>query len=204
VSLALVLSEPVVRDAVLEGLKTADVGNAKLYTGIADAVGDADIAAILVDHPPSEVPDIRNRTKIFVLGDADKAWHDHAAIEILPKPARLGHLLARIMYHLKSHVRAHGGTVTIGRWSFNPQNRSLTDLDTGQAVRLTEKETSVLDCLAQSEMPVRRDELLATIWGHDDRIETHTLETHIYQLRRKLEEDGARLVNEGGDYSLKH
>jgi DNA-binding response OmpR family regulator len=99
-----------------------------------------------------------------------------------------------------------GGEVVIGVYRLEPQNRQMIQTENGTVIRLTEKETALLDYLAQSTAPVTREELLAAIWGYDGRIDTHTLETHIYQLRRKLdpEEKGDDLlVNEGGSYRLK-
>jgi len=76
---------------------------------------------------------------------------------------------------------------------------------TDQIIRLTEKETAILEYLGHSTDPVTREELLGAIWGYDARIDTHTLETHIYQLRRKLDPEAKGLdllVNEQSAYRL--
>lgn len=70
-----------------------------------------------------------------------------------------------------------------------------------QQVELTEKEVAILDMLAHSDKDVSRDELLSHIWGYQEGLETHTLETHIYRLRQKLENEinhDLILTKEGG------
>lgn len=63
---------------------------------------------------------------------------------------------------------------------------------TGQGdapIRLTEKETDLIWYLKEKGAPVSRAELLTQIWGYADDTETHTIETHIYRLRQKIEAD---------------
>ena len=120
-------------------------------------------------------------------------------------PLRLGHLLARLRYHLEVAPRLRTATLVCGPYRFDPQNRLLTVADTGTIIRLTEKESSLLEFIGDSAVPVAREEILAALWGYDARIDTHTLETHVYQLRRKLDTDprgAGLLVNEQGAYRL--
>jgi DNA-binding response OmpR family regulator len=73
-------------------------------------------------------------------------------------------------------------------------------------IRLTEKETNILKFLySASEGVVPRDTLLHEVWGYNAGVTTHTLETHIYRLRQKIEADPSNaslLVTEGGGYRL--
>src|SRR6478672_10468767 len=73
-------------------------------------------------------------------------------------------------------------------------------------VRLTEKETSILKYLYRAgEKVVTRDVLLQEVWGYNSGVTTHTLETHIYRLRQKIEKDPSHaelLVTETGGYKL--
>ena len=73
-------------------------------------------------------------------------------------------------------------------------------------MRLTEKETAILKFLLRAgDEPVSRDVLLNDVWGYHADVTTHTLETHIYRLRQKIEADPANaqlLVTEGGGYRL--
>lgn len=153
----------------------------------------------LLQATPFEKP-----CRIFVLGNTDASLSTCPAMEIFPKPLRLGHLLVRLSFYLRGAPRRTAPLV-FGPYRLESGNRQLVREKDGTVIRLTEKETALLDYLAQSENPVSREELLAAIWGHDGRIDTHTLETHIYQLRRKLDPDGQGtnlLINEAGAYRL--
>jgi DNA-binding response OmpR family regulator len=93
----------------------------------------------------------------------------------------------------------------IGRYTFRPSARTLT-ADGEMLIRLTEKETNILKYLyrARNEV-IGRDMLLAEVWGYNSGVTTHTLETHIYRLRQKIERDPSNasvLVTEAGGYRL--
>ncbi len=168
-----------------------------------------DASTIILDDAAADKKNLKifqetesGKTRVFLLGEGDAAWKDMISVEFFPKPLRLGHLVSRLSFYIGNTLAARGDAFATGAGGFEPQNRQIVSIEKN-AVRLTEKETALLDYLAQSAVPVGREELLAAVWGHDGRIETHTLETHIYQLRRKLDADGALLANEGGAYFLK-
>ena len=123
----------------------------------------------------------------------------------VPKPFKFAVLLARIRAHLRSHEQSEDAVFTIGRFSFRPAQKLMTD-EKGSKIRLTEKETSILKFLYRAgEKPVTRDVLLTKVWGYNSGVTTHTLETHIYRLRQKVERDPSSaelLVTEGGGYKL--
>lgn len=125
--------------------------------------------------------------------------HAGVAVVALAKPVRLGALLARVEDALR-----HLHTVAFGPWTFDVAARMLTD-GSGRRVRLTDKETAILERLSQADGVVPRDALLAEVWGYSAAVATHTLETHIYRLRRKIEADPANatlLITEAGGYRL--
>lgn len=135
---------------------------------------------------------------VLWFGEKPDALDESLVTEFFAKPFRLGHLLARLRFYYEAAPRLRAAVVTIGAYRLEAQQRSLVG---GPAViRLTEKETALLAYLAQSAVPVGRDELLASVWGYDARIDTHTLETHIYQLRRKIGHE--LIVNDAGLYRL--
>jgi len=93
--------------------------------------------------------------------------------------------------------------VTFGPYRLESQNRRVLRDNEADPIRLTEKETALLVYLAQNKTPSTRQDILANVWGYDERIDTHTLETHIYQLRRKLDREGENwLLSEAGAYRL--
>ena len=127
------------------------------------------------------------------------------ANDYVPKPFKFAVLLARIRAHLRSHEQSEDAVFTIGRFSFRPAQKLMTD-EKGSKIRLTEKETSILKFLYRAgEKPVTRDVLLTKVWGYNSGVTTHTLETHIYRLRQKVERDPSNaelLITEGGGYKL--
>jgi DNA-binding response OmpR family regulator len=127
------------------------------------------------------------------------------ANDYVTKPFRFAVLLARIRAQLRTHEQSEDAVFTIGPYTFRPSQKLMTD-EGGGKVRLTEKETAIVKYLYRAEQKIiGRDELLEQVWGYNSGVTTHTLETHIYRLRQKIEKDpsSARiLVTEGGGYKL--
>lgn len=130
---------------------------------------------------------------------------DAGANDYVPKPFRFGVLLARIRAHLRQHEQSEDAVFTVGPYTFRPSAKTLLCEDQSK-IRLTEKETSILKYLYRSgEQVVSRDVLLHEVWGYNSGVTTHTLETHIYRLRQKIERDPSNaeiLVTESGGYKL--
>ena len=125
--------------------------------------------------------------------------------DYVTKPFRFSVLLARIRAQLRRHDQSEDVVFTIGPYSFQPAAKILESADGGK-VRLTDKETSILKYLyRQGPKTITRDVLLKEVWGYNNRVTTHTLETHIYRLRQKIERDPSNarlLVTEEGGYRL--
>jgi DNA-binding response OmpR family regulator len=129
---------------------------------------------------------------------------DGAAGERLAKPFRLSALLARLSAYLGQHGAAEDRAVRIGPYHFRPSAKLLTT-ESQRKIRLTEKETNILKFLHEAGRTVPRETLLHEVWGYSPAVTTHTLETHIYRLRRKIEENPGQakiLVTEDGGYRL--
>jgi DNA-binding response OmpR family regulator len=130
---------------------------------------------------------------------------DSGANDYITKPFRFGVLLARIRAHLRQHEHSADATFKVGPYTFKPASKILVR-DDNKKVRLTEKETAIIKFLYRSgEQIVGRDVLLHDVWGYNAGVTTHTLETHIYRLRQKIERDPSQaeiLVTEGGGYKL--
>ena len=130
---------------------------------------------------------------------------DAGANDYVTKPFRFAVLLARIRAQLRSHEQSEDAVFRIGPYEFRPAAKLLVDAKQ-KKVRLTEKETNILKYLYRAgEKPVSREELLAEVWGYNAGVTTHTLETHIYRLRQKIEPDASGmklLLTEAGGYRL--
>jgi DNA-binding response OmpR family regulator len=130
---------------------------------------------------------------------------ESGANDYVSKPFRFSVLLARIRVQLRQHEGSEDAIFTIGPYTFRPSSKLLLN-PKGNKVRLTEKETSILRYLYRvGQRPVPRETLLQEVWGYNSGLTTHTLETHIYRLRQKIEKDAAApaiLVTEAGGYKL--
>lgn len=130
---------------------------------------------------------------------------DSGANDYVTKPFRFAVLLARIRAHLRQHEHSEDAVFKVGPYTFKPSAKMLVR-DDNRKVRLTEKETAIIKFLLRSgEQIVGRDVLLQDVWGYNAGVSTHTLETHVYRLRQKIERDPSHaeiLVTEGGGYKL--
>jgi DNA-binding response OmpR family regulator len=151
------------------------------------------------------------RTPIIMLTGSDEEADvvrglDSGANDYIAKPFRLGELLARLRAQLRSFENSEDAVYTIGPYSFRPSAKLLQEPLRNRRIRLTEKEAAILKFLYRAgSKPVARQVLLNEVWGYNAAVTTHTLETHIYRLRQKIEPDPANarlLITEGGGYRL--
>ncbi|MFA4994505.1 MAG: winged helix-turn-helix domain-containing protein [Bdellovibrionales bacterium] len=211
-TLFLLIPEPALRDAVIEQIKTAELGDPCVVDSLQDALKQAEghaSAVIVVDAAGAEkkteaqiqsLNEKPNAPLILMLGGADDRPN---VTETFSKPLRLGHLISRLRYYLETAPLLRDRVVAFGPYRLEPQSRRILRDNESEPLRLTEKETALLVFLAQNKNPATRQDILADVWGYDERIDTHTLETHVYQLRRKLDKEGENwLINEAGTYRL--
>ncbi|MCL1627729.1 MULTISPECIES: response regulator transcription factor [Roseinatronobacter] len=130
---------------------------------------------------------------------------DSGANDYITKPFKLPILLARLRAQLRQHEQSENAVFQLGPYMFKPAQKMLID-EKDRKIRLTEKETNILKFLYRApEGVVQRDVLLHEVWGYNAGVTTHTLETHIYRLRQKIEPDPSNaslLVTESGGYRL--
>jgi DNA-binding response OmpR family regulator len=131
---------------------------------------------------------------------------DAGANDYVTKPFRLSVLMARLRAHLRQSEHSDDAVLTIGPYTFQPGAKLMLDPSGRKKVRLTEKETAILKYLYRAgDRVIGRDTLLGEVWGYNAGVTTHTLETHVYRLRQKIERDPANaeiLVTEPGGYRL--
>jgi DNA-binding response OmpR family regulator len=131
---------------------------------------------------------------------------DSGADDYVTKPFRLSVLLARLRANLRQSEHSDDAEFAIGPYTFRPSAKLLTAASGGRKVRLTEKETAILKYLHRAgDQAIAREVLLGEVWGYNAGVTTHTLETHVYRLRQKIERDPAHaeiLVTETGGYRL--
>lgn len=210
----LFMANSALREALTEQLQDGALCKADAGGDLAASLQSDAVMLLMLDEEAADKKSAKliadaqaggNKKRIFFLGKPGQDWDNVNFAEIFAKPVRLGHLLARLQFYLEAAPRMDNADILFGPYCFEPGNRRVLRKDTQDIIRLTEKETALLEQLAQSEAPVAREDLLVRVWGYGDGVDTHTLETHIYQLRRKLDPQGLGtnwLVNEQGAYRL--
>jgi DNA-binding response OmpR family regulator len=176
--------------------------------------------AIIVDNalPDADAADLSARLRrrglhvpIIVLSDHAAETEvvralDAGANDYVPRPFRLAELSARLRAQIREHDTSEDAVLLIGPYHFRPGPRTLHEPVGNVQLRLTQKEVTILKCLYRAAgRPVSRQMLLQEVWGYSSAARTHTVETHIYRLRRKIEPDPANptvIVNNGGGYTL--
>ena len=130
---------------------------------------------------------------------------ESGANDYVTKPFKFSVLLARIRAQLRSHEASEDAVYHVGPYEFRPAQKLLVDAKS-KKIRLTDKESNILKYLYRAGgKSVSREELLTEVWGYNANVATHTLETHVYRLRQKIEPDPANariLLTEAGGYRL--
>lgn len=147
---------------------------------------------------------------IMLTGSAEEAdvvqGLNSGANDYIAKPFRLNELLARLRAQLRSFENSEDAVFQIGPYTFRPAVKMLHDSLKNKRIRLTDKEAAILKYLYRAGgKSVGRQVLLNEVWGYNAAVTTHTLETHVYRLRQKIEPDPAQaklLLTEGGGYRL--
>jgi DNA-binding response OmpR family regulator len=215
-------SELVAQFALYDEFETQDVGSGT--EGLALAKSETfDMIILDVDMPDMQGTEVAQLMRaagiatpiVMLTGNTGEASEilglNSGANDYVTKPFRFGVLLARLRAHLRTFEQSEDAVFTIGPYSFKPATKKLTPPEdpSGRPVRdirLTEKETNILKYLYRAGgKAVARDELLEEVWGYNSGVTTHTLETHVYRLRQKIElvkGEATLLLTQPGGYSL--
>ena len=131
---------------------------------------------------------------------------DSGANDYIVKPFRINVLMARLRARIREAEQSEHAVFQIGPYSFRPLDKTMYDNHEDRKIRLTEKETAIVKFLYLANDPVvSRDVLLGEVWGYNANVTTHTLETHVYRLRQKIEKDPSNaliLITESNGYRI--
>ncbi len=204
-SLHLIIPDPVARRAVVEQTRLAGI-EATAFATLDEAraawgTGTPSVVVFDEEALGDGLTEAGEALRL-VLGTAEGRLQAEAVTEGFPKPVRLGYLLARVQFYLQAQQQATNVSFALGPYRFAPRTRLVTDRDGGEVAQLTDKESSLLEYLCRAEQPVARDEILAAVWGYDGSIDTHTLETHLYRLRRAVPDGRDLFVTDDGRYGI--
>ena len=215
-SLRAMLVEQLAVDGEFVPTQAGTIATAEALMGAQDARFDALILDVTLPDGDGRDLCVRLRQRghklpIIMLTGADDEVDvvrglDSGANDYIAKPFRLAELLARLRAQMRIFENSEDAVFTIGPYQFRPSAKLLQDPVRNKRIRLTEKEAAILKFLYRSgATPVARQVLLNEVWGYNASVTTHTLETHIYRLRQKIEPDPAHLrllITEAGGYRL--
>ena len=124
---------------------------------------------------------------------------------LIKKPFSLMLLLDTIRAANNKLDNSKEGFLVFNNYELRPNAREIKDLLTGEVTKLTEKEVYILKYLYKSsDRYVVKNDLQKDVWKYNEDVTTHTIETHIYRLRQKVEKDNGRrlIITDNGGYKL--
>lgn len=211
-----VLADQVSMSGVFQSIEAATLDEARGHLGAADARFDSIILDI--NLPDGDGRDFCAQIRkqghtmpvIMLTGAADEvdviSGLNSGANDYISKPFRVNELLARLQAQLRLFDTSEDAVFTIGPYTFRPAAKLLIGADKKQRLRLTAKEVDILKFLYRNaNKVVSRQVLLDEVWGYNAGVTTHTLETHVYRLRQKIEIDPTNcrlLMTAPGGYRL--
>ena len=215
-ALRVTLVEQLTMDGEFSATEAASVAEAEAAIAGKDARFDAIILDVGLPDGDGRDLCIKLRQQgvkvpIIILTGSDEEMDvvrglDSGANDYISKPFRLAELLARVRAQLRIFENSEDAVFKIGPFIFRPSAKQLIEPTKNRRIRLTEKEAAILKFLYRAgSKPVARQVLLNEVWGYNAAVTTHTLETHIYRLRQKIEPDPSNsrlLLTEGGGYRL--
>jgi DNA-binding response OmpR family regulator len=210
-----VLADQVASSGLYQSIEAASLSEATQYLGAPEARFDSIILDI--NLPDGDGRDFCARIRqqghampiIMLTGAADEqdvvSGLNAGANDYIAKPFRVNELLARLHAQLRVFDASEDAVFTIGQYNFRPAAKLLLGPDK-KRIRLTAKEVDILKFLyRQANRVVSRQLLLDEVWGYNAGVTTHTLETHVYRLRQKIEQDPTNcrlLITAPGGYRL--
>ena len=211
-----VLADQMSSSGMFQSVEAATISEAEQHLGANEARFDSIILDL--NLPDGDGRDFCARLRrqghrmpvIMLTGAAEEAdvvsGLDSGANDYIAKPFRASELLARLNAQLRQFDISESAVFTIGPYTFRPAAKLLFQQEKKQRIRLTAKEVDILKFLYRhAKQVVSRQVLLDEVWGYNAGVTTHTLETHVYRLRQKIEADPANcriLMTAPGGYML--
>ncbi|MDD4556065.1 MAG: response regulator transcription factor [Alphaproteobacteria bacterium] len=126
---------------------------------------------------------------------------------VMKKPVKLDEFLDFLKSSIYLFDKSEDGYVKFNSYELRPMSKEILNERNGEVIKLTEKEVAILKYLHKSNKIVSKTDLLQNVWGYSPESSTHTIETHIYRLRNKVEESNNPetqiIITEDGGYKLK-
>lgn len=195
-----VLADQISSGGIFESIEAASLNEASRRLGAAEARFDSIILDI--NLPDGDGRDFCAQIRkqghmmpiIMLTGASDEgdviSGLNAGANDYIAKPFRIKELLARLQTQLRLFDASEDAVFNVGPFTFRPAAKLLIGPDKKQHIRLTAKEVDIIKYLYRhANRVVPRQKLLDEVWGFNADVTTHTLETHVYRLRQKIERD---------------
>lgn len=162
---------------------------------------------VIIDEDIKKAEEIHEKqlkAPILLLSSAEfKIEEINFIHDIIKKPIKLSTFLERLKSCINIYENSHSGYLHFGHYTLKPIKKEIFNKKTEETVKLTEKEVAIIKYLYKSQDKiVGKNELLEHVWGYNPDVTTHTIETHIYRLRQKVEHDNVDeqliITTEGG------
>lgn len=185
-----------------------------LYAGGFEILSEEEEGAILdvvvLDEMPDKVARLQNKmckTPIILLLKSDSDYQPDDCVQVMYKPLRLEEFLDLVHASVNLYAHSSDGLINFNRYQLDTGRKEIINFRNDEVTKLTEREVSILKYLfkAQNKI-VSKAELLSEVWGYNPEATTHTVETHIYRLRQKIEHDDKSfqiIITEDNGYKLK-
>ena len=170
---------------------------------------NAVLEVVIVDEMPEKIVELQrkmHKTPIILLLGQDDDFQGDDSVQVMNKPIKLEEFLDKIHAGINLFANSSDGMIVFNNYELNFGNKEIMNLRNGEVTKLTEREVSILKYLykAQDKI-VSKSQLLSEVWGYNPEATTHTVETHIYRLRQKVEHDDKSfqiIVTEDNGYKL--
>lgn len=163
----------------------------------------------LLDEQPEKLKDLRcehHKAPVILLSSEGNLAEDDNSATIIAKPFALADFLNRLRSSINLFENRSEGYLIFNVYELHPVAKEILNLRTGEVIKLTEKEVAVIKYLYKAkDKIVSKNDLLQDVWDYNPEVTTHTIETHIYRLRQKVEHDGQGaplIMTEDGGYKL--
>ena len=154
-----------------------------LYHILEELNSDLNFNISFIDNPSSLNEKVKNSNNHVII--SNKKYSDISNHIILNKmPIKISKLVEKINIEFLKLQFNNQSELKISNYTIDLNSRAI--LFKSKRLKLTEKEINSIIYLSKSRNPVSIDELQEKVWSYQSDVETHTVETHIYRLRKKI------------------
>ncbi|MBP3346830.1 MAG: response regulator transcription factor [Alphaproteobacteria bacterium] len=165
---------------------------------------------IIVDEDTDKLRELHKQqlqvpTILLLSSGADAGGAE--ASNIVYKPLVLNNFFNLLQAGINIYENSSDGYLNFNQYELRPSKKEILNLRNNEIIKLTEKEVAIIKYLYKAkDKIVSKNELLQEVWGYSPEVTTHTIETHIYRLRQKVEHEDAAaqiILTSDGGYQLK-